>query len=74
MTKPREFIETLNTSETLLGLDFGDKNIGIAVSDKTRTIASPILTIKRKGNTNDLNKIIKIIDEYDVGGLILDYH
>ena len=55
MSNPRELIEKLNTSETLLGLDFGDKTIGIAVSDKTLTIASPILTIKRKGDTKDFD-------------------
>jgi putative Holliday junction resolvase len=70
MSKPREFIEKLNTSETLLGLDFGDKTIGIAVSDKSLTIASPIITIKRKSNIKDLDTLFKIIDEYDVGGLV----
>lgn len=70
MSKPKEFIEKLNTLETLLGLDFGDKTIGIAVSDKSLTIASPITTIKRKGNAKDLVALFKIIDEYDVGGLV----
>ena len=70
MSKPREFIEKLNTSETLLGLDFGDKTIGIAVSDKSLTIASPILTIKRESIIKDLDSLFKIIDEYGVGGLV----
>ena len=71
MSKPRKFIEKLNTSESLLGLDFGDKNIGIAVSDKSLTIASPITTINRKGNIKDLESLFKIIDEYEVGGLVV---
>ena len=70
MSKPREFIEKLNTSETLLGLDFGDKTIGIAVSDKSLTIASPITTIKRKGNNKDFDTLFKIVEKYDVGGLV----
>ena len=70
MSKPREFIKMLNTSETLLGLDFGDKTIGIAVADKSLNIASPITTIKRKGNIRDFQEIFKIIDEYNVGGLV----
>ena len=70
MSKPRDFIEKLNTSETLLGLDFGDKTIGIAVSDKSLTIASPIKTIQRKGYTKDLKVLFEIIEEYEVGGLI----
>ena len=70
MSNPRKFIEKLNTSETLLGLDFGDKTIGIAVSDKSLTIASPITTILRRGISKDLDQLFKIIEEYDVGGLV----
>jgi len=70
MSKPRNLIEKLNTSQTLLGLDFGDKSIGIAVSDKSHTIASPIKTIKRKGIFKDLNVLFEIIEEYNVGALI----
>ena len=70
MSNPKKFIEKLITSETLLGLDFGEKTIGIAVSDKTLTIASPIMTIKRKGYNKDIVILFKIMKEYNVGGLI----
>ena len=70
MSKPRDFIEKLNTAQTLLGLDFGLKTIGIAVSDKSKVIASPIMTIKRKGISRDLKELFEIIDEYNVGGLV----
>ena len=71
MTKPRDFIDQLNIAQTLLGLDFGDKTIGIAVSDKSKTIATPIITIKRKGILKDIEKLLSILEEYDVGGIIL---
>lgn len=71
MTKPRDFIDQINIAQTLLGLDFGDKTIGIAVSDKSKTIATPIITIKRKGNLKDIEKLLSIIQEYNVGGIIL---
>jgi len=70
VSKPSDFIEKLNIAETLLGLDFGDKTIGIAVSDKSYTIAMPIKTIKRKGIKKDLIELFNIIDEYNVGGLV----
>lgn len=73
MSKIRDFVEKLNTGETLLGLDFGDKTIGIAVSDKSLTIASPILTIKRKGTIKDLKSLFEIIEEYTVGGLVFGF-
>ena len=71
MTKPRDFIDQINIVQTLLGLDFGDKTIGIAVSDKSKTIATPIITIKRKGILKDIEKLLSILEEYDVGGIIL---
>jgi len=71
VTNPRDFIKKLNTTQTLLGLDFGDKTIGLASSDKTRTIATPLKTIKRKSINKDLIELQKIIVEYDVGGLVL---
>ena len=73
MSNPKKFIQKLNTSETLFGLDFGEKTIGIAVSDKSLTIASPITTIKRKGNIKDFEELFKLIEEYKVGGLVFGF-
>jgi len=71
VTKPRDFIDQINTSQNLLGLDFGDKTIGIAVSDNTKTIATPIMTLKRKAIEKDINKLLSIFKEYEVGGVVL---
>jgi len=71
MTNPKFFIENLNTAQTLLGLDFGDKTIGIAVSDKSLTIATPIKTIRRKSVSKDLIELFDLIKANNVGGLII---
>ena len=71
MVKPRDFIDQINTAQSLLGLDFGDKTIGIAVSDKTKTIATPIMTLKRKGFEKDIKTLLSIFKEYNVGGVVL---
>ena len=70
MTKPKDFIEQFNTSQTLSGLDFGDKTIGIAVCDKTKTIATPIMTLKRIGVQKDIEKLLPIFKEYNVFGVV----
>ena len=71
VTKPIDFINKINTSQTLLGLDFGDKTIGIAVSDKTKTIATPIMTLKRESILKDIDNLVAITNEYEVGGVVL---
>jgi putative holliday junction resolvase len=44
----------------LLGLDLGTKTIGIAVSDVTRRIATPLRTIKRTKFTVDAADLVKL--------------
>lgn len=55
----------------LMGLDVGTKTIGIAVSDSTRTIASPKGVIPRSKFTADATAVLKYIDDYAVGALIV---
>ena len=70
MTSPKMFIEQFNTSQTVAGLDFGDKTIGIAISDKTHIVATPIMTLQRKGIEKDIAELIKIFNEYNVKGIV----
>lgn len=43
-----EFAPTLPAFRAIMGLDLGDKTIGVAVSDGMRGIATPLNTVKRK--------------------------
>jgi len=69
--KTNNLIERLLTSQILVGLDIGYKTIGIAVSDRSYTIATPINTVSRKGTKKDLPKIKEILNDYNIGGFIL---
>ena len=52
-------------NERILCLDIGDARIGVAVSDLTRTIATPVEVIKSVGWGPDIQKIQAICDRYD---------
>ena len=69
--KPNNLIERLITSQILVGLDIGYKTIGIAVCDRSFTIATPLNTVSRKGTKKDLPKIKEFLNEYNIGGFIL---
>ena len=69
--KPNNLIDRLLTSQILVGLDVGYKTIGIAVSDRSFTIATPINTVNRKGTNKDLSKIKEYLNEYEIGGFIV---
>lgn len=63
--------EKLGKDQRLLGLDLGSKTIGLALSDRTLTIATPMETIRRKKFTPDAEKLIAICAEQGVGGLVI---
>ena len=52
-------------NERIVALDIGDVRIGVAVSDPTRTIASPVGVITRVGWGPDTRKIMAICERYD---------
>lgn len=55
----------------LMGLDLGSKTIGLALSDAGISIASPLVTLARRKFTADALSLKKLIDEHNVGGLVL---
>ncbi|PJC48168.1 MAG: Holliday junction resolvase RuvX [Candidatus Omnitrophica bacterium CG_4_9_14_0_2_um_filter_42_8] len=57
--------------ERILALDFGEKRIGVAVSDSLNIIAQSVGTIERKGIKNDLKKIAELVKEYEAGKMIV---
>ncbi len=61
------------THERLLGLDVGEKTIGLALSDIGRMIATPFKTISRTKFSKDAEALTAIIKEYKVGGLVVGY-
>ena len=68
--KTNNLIDRLHTSQILVGLDVGFKTIGIAVSDRSYTIATPLNTVLRKGTTKDLIKLKEYLTEYEIGGFV----
>jgi len=61
----------LKKDQRLLGLDLGSKTIGIALSDFLLTVATPMETIRRVKFTKDATRLLTIISEQNVGGIVL---
>lgn len=55
----------------ILGLDVGDKTIGVAVSDEFGWTAQGIKIIRRKDEDADLAELREIIQEYDVEEIVV---
>ena len=55
----------------LMGLDLGEKTIGVAVSDVTRTIASPLALIHRRKFTLEAEELFTLMAGRGATGLII---
>ncbi|MDE5864316.1 MAG: Holliday junction resolvase RuvX, partial [Lachnospiraceae bacterium] len=60
----------------IMGLDYGSKTVGVALSDELGITAQPVMTIERKSENKlrkTLARIEEIIDEYGVSFVVLGY-
>ncbi len=55
----------------LLGLDYGTKRIGLALSNLDQTIATPHETYERRDEAQDARHIARTVQEYSVVGLVV---
>ena len=55
----------------VLGIDYGDSRIGLAMSDPRKIIASPFKTIRNEGNENCLQVFQSLIKEKDVETIVV---
>ena len=53
-----------------LGLDIGDKRVGIAVSDETGTLARPLFALTRASKKEDFARILALCGDYQIEGII----
>lgn len=57
--------------QRLLGLDFGDRRIGVAVSDELGLTAQPVLTLVRKNTKQDLKSLGRLLRKYGCTGIVM---
>ena len=55
----------------LLGIDVGTKTLGLAVSDPGRTVAMPLHTIQRKGLTQDLEQLARVVADRGIREVVV---
>ncbi|SIT74475.1 Holliday junction resolvase RuvX [Pontibaca methylaminivorans] len=66
-----DFAATLPGGRALMGLDLGSKTIGVAVSDRLLSSATPLETIRRRRFTSDAARLLDLAQGREVAGLIL---
>jgi putative Holliday junction resolvase len=67
----KDFATAVPAMRALIGLDLGEKTIGVAVTDSFLSVATPLETVKRKKFGLDAARLGEIIEGRGIGGLIL---
>lgn len=55
----------------ILAVDYGDSHTGLAVCDRTQTLASPVGVIHEKNFDECVRKVAHMADEYQVGAIVV---
>jgi len=55
----------------ILGIDYGKKRLGLALSDEEETLASPLSVYQRRDLDRDLAFIAHLVDEKNVGRVVV---
>lgn len=66
-----DFAAGLPREGALAGLDFGDKTIGVALSDRLRGTATPMETIRRRKFTLDAAQLMDLLGRLDAVAIVL---
>mgnify|MGYP001944514633 FL=1 len=57
--------------ERIMGLDVGDKTIGVAISDPLLITAQGLMTIRRESYKKDIDSLIEIINKYNIRKIVV---
>ena len=54
-----------------MGLDVGDRRIGVALSDETATLASALTTVTRTGGRKDAAAVADLVRHHEVAAVVV---
>ena len=67
----KDFKSNIGSNSRLLGIDHGNKNIGIAICDENQVVATPLTTLYKTKFENLLKEIKEIISENNIKGIVV---
>ena len=57
----------------VLGIDLGERTLGLALSDPGRILASALRTIRRTSESKDLEELARVIEEHEVTEIVVGH-
>ena len=66
-----EFKKNITVNSRLIGIDPGKKNIGLAICDENKAVATPFKTLTKNNFESLFKEIDKIIQENEIKGIVI---
>lgn len=66
-----DLLKYRDQKKRLMGIDLGEKTIGIAISDPTWCIATPVAVIRRTRRDADLKSVLDYANQYQALGIVV---
>ncbi|KJV57544.1 hypothetical protein OCHUTO_0054 [Orientia chuto str. Dubai] len=66
-----KFLEAVDSKKQILGIDFGEKKIGVAISNVEHTVAMPLETIFVTQQQNNFDKIQELANTNNIGAIVI---
>jgi putative Holliday junction resolvase len=67
----KDFANYRERGRRIMGIDLGEKTIGIAISDATWRIATPVMVIRRTDRNADIASIVNLANQYHALGIVV---
>lgn len=67
----QDFANYRERGRRIMGIDLGEKTIGVAISDATWRIATPVMVIRRTNRNADIASILNLANQYHALGIVV---
>lgn len=71
LDRMEDFAPLLPRNAPLMGIDLGTKTMGLALSDITRSVATPLQTVRRRKFSADAAELLRLAQAHEVCGFVL---
>jgi putative Holliday junction resolvase len=67
----KDFANHKERGRRIMGIDLGEKTIGVAISDATWRIATPVMVVRRTNRNADIASILNLANQYHALGIVV---
>jgi putative holliday junction resolvase len=67
----KDFANYRDHGRRIMGIDLGEKTIGVAISDATWRIATPVMVVRRTNRNADIASILNLANQYHAFGIVV---